>query len=86
MSNPLAHDRPATKWTTGAPWWWFGAPVFAFGYVLLTPRVLPDIVSVQSEMSAALPALRWLVGLVVGVLALITIHVTRWILSRRTRS
>ena len=84
MPNPLAHDRPATKWSTGAPWWWFGAPVLAFAYVLLTPRVLPDVVSIPSDMSAVLPALRWLVGIVLGVGVLITIRFTRWILSKRT--
>ena len=83
MPTPLSHNPSLTKWSPGAPWWWFGAPVFAFAYVLLTPRVLPDIVSVSSDMSGALPALRWLVGILLGVGTLITIHLTRWILSRR---
>lgn len=78
------HRRRPSTWGSGAPWWWFGAPVFAFAYVLLTPRLLPDIVSVPGEMSAALPALRFLIGIVLGVGALITIRLMRWTLSGRT--
>jgi ABC-type oligopeptide transport system ATPase subunit len=41
--------------------------MLAVGFVLLTPRFLHDLVSVPAETSAALPGLRWLVGLVRGL-------------------
>jgi hypothetical protein len=55
--------------------------MLAVGFVLLTPRFLHDLVSVPAETSAALPGLRWLVGLVLGVAVLITIRFARWVLS-----
>lgn len=78
----LYHERPTSKWRGGTPWWWFGAPFIAMAYVLVTPRFLPDIVSVPSELSGALYPVRWLVGLVIGVGVLATVRVARWILSR----
>jgi hypothetical protein len=77
-------EERARKWNSGAPWWWFGAPLLAFGYVLLTPRFLPDIVSVPSEMAGAQPSVRWLVGVVLGVAVLVTIRFARWVLSGRS--
>ena len=79
---PRSHET-ATAWRSGVPRWWFGAPVIAFAYALATPRFLPDIVSTPDELSGALPAVRWLVGLVIGVGILTTIHLTRWVLSKR---
>lgn len=86
MTTPaLYHERPTNKWRGGVPWWWFGAPFIAVAYVLATPRFLPDIVSTSPELSGALPALRWLIGVVIGVAILTTVQVGRWIL-RRTAS
>jgi hypothetical protein len=56
MPIPLSRNRSSRTWSSRAPWWWFGVPVFA--YVLLTPRLLSDIVSVPKEMSGVLPAVR----------------------------
>ena len=79
---PRSHET-ATTWRGGAPGWWLGAPVIGFAYALATPRFLPDIVSAPDELSGALPAVRWVVGLVIGVGVLTTIHLTRWVLSKR---
>jgi hypothetical protein len=83
--SALYHERPTNKWRGGAPWWWFGAPFIAFAYVLATPRVIPDILSTPPELSGALPGVRWLVGLVIGVGILATVHAARWILRQARR-
>jgi hypothetical protein len=83
MTNTrLYHERPASKSRGGVPWWWFGAPFIAVAYVFATPRFLPDRVSTSPEMSGALPALRWLVGVVVGVALLSAVRAMGWILRR----
>jgi hypothetical protein len=79
----LYHERPTSKWRGGTPWWWFGAPFIAMAYVLVTPRFLPDIVSVPSELSGAQSAVRWLVGLVVGVVVLATVRGAGMVAARR---
>ena len=44
---PLFHETARG----GVPAWWFSAPFIAFGYVLvLTPRFLPDIVTVPDPV------------------------------------
>jgi hypothetical protein len=73
---PLYHERPTSKWRSGLPGWWFGAPIIALLYTLITPKYLPDIVPTP------VGAVRWLVGLLVGVAILAGLHLARWILSR----
>ena len=83
MTNTrLYHERPSSKSRGGAPRWWFGTPFIAAAYVFATPRFLPDRVSTSAEMSGALPALRWLVGVVVGVALLATVRALGWIVRR----
>ena len=77
MNTPLYHQT-GSKWRPGLPWWWFGAPVIAFIYTALTPRFLPDIVPVES----APRAVRWLVGLVAGVVLLTAARLVIWVVAR----
>ena len=68
---PLYHET-----AQGAvPKWWVAAPVVAIAYTLLTPRVLPDIVTVPEPLA---PVTRLLVGLVIGVVVLIAWRVVQW--------
>ncbi len=61
------------------PRWWFGAPLIAFAYTLVTPRFFPDIVSWPPELPGEqVGILRWLVGLVVGVAILVSWRLARW--------
>jgi hypothetical protein len=76
--TPLYHQT-ARDGRGGIPAWWFGAPFIAFVYAFLTPGVLPDIVAVPEALPPGLAtALRWLVGLLVGVVLLSCWQVVRW--------
>ncbi len=79
---PLYHET-ATDGHGGIPSWWFGAPLIAFAYALLTPSFLPDIVSVPEALPAGLAgAMRWFVGLLLGVAALAAWRAARWVRAR----
>jgi len=43
-----------------------GAAFVAFGYVLLTPRVFPDVLSPDTVPNGAVGPFRWLVGMLIG--------------------
>jgi hypothetical protein len=50
-----------------------GAGMFAFMYVLLTPRLLPDPISSLAGLpEGATGAVRWLVGLLAGVILMVS--------------
>ena len=76
---PLFHETAQG----GVPAWWFSAPFIAFAYILLTPRFLPDIVTVPDAVSELATIIRWFVGLLLGVIAL---SVVRLIQSAQSRS
>ena len=81
--QPLYHQT-ATDGHGGIPAWWFGAPMVAFVYLLVTPRFLPDIVSVPDALPAGLATtVRWFVGLVLGVALVTTAQGIRWARARR---
>jgi hypothetical protein len=73
---PLFHETAQG----GVPAWWFTAPFIAFGYVLVTPRFLPDIVTVPDAVPQLATIVRWFVGLLLGVVIL---SVVRFIQSLR---
>jgi len=82
--QPLYHQT-ATDGRGGIPAWWFGAPVVAFVYVLVTPRFLPDVVSVPDALPAGLAAtIRWFIGLVLGVALATAWQCVRWVRAQRT--
>jgi hypothetical protein len=79
---PLYHQT-ATAARGGIPAWWFGAPAIAFVYAFLTPTFLPDIVSVPDALpDGTATAMRWFVGLLLGVALLSTWRLVRWVASR----
>ena len=69
MNNPAA----ATKISRVM----LGAGLLAFAYVLLTPRVLPDIVSSDSVPNGAIGPLRWLVGMAFGAMLMVAWYLLR---------
>jgi hypothetical protein len=77
MDKLPTSDRTGGRWRGAVPAWWFGAPFIAVAYVLLTPRFLPDIV----PAAATTQPVRWLVGLVIGVVILSTWQVGPWALA-----
>jgi hypothetical protein len=79
---PLYHET--AKAGHGAiPVWWFGAPFLAFVYAFVTPRLLPEIVSIPEALPrAAATGIRWLIGLVLGA-ALISRWRFVWWAARR---
>jgi hypothetical protein len=80
---PLYHQT-AQNGRGGIPGWWFGAPVVAFLYALATPRILPDLVSIPDDLPTSLAGpMRWLVGLLFGVVLLSLWQLSRW--ARTTR-
>jgi hypothetical protein len=82
-------DRPATRETAGdgrggIPRWWFGAPAIAFLYSFVTSRIVPDLVPVPNALPQNLAAaMRWFVGLLIGVALLSLWRLTLWIRSLR---
>ena len=64
------------------PKWRFGAPLIAVLYLFLTPRYLPDIVTVPEELSRSPGALRLFVGLLIGVTVLAALQVLQWVHAR----
>lgn len=80
MNIPATQETGRT-WRGPTPAWWFGAPLIAGVYVFLTPRFLPDIVSVGTN-----GPVRWLVGLLVGVAILSTWRIVRWVLAIRAEN
>jgi len=55
-----------------------GAAFVAFGYVLLTPRVFPDLLSPETVPNGAVGPFRWLVGMLIGAAIM-----TAWSAVRR---
>ena len=80
--SPLYHETARGR--MGIPAWWFGAPVVAFAYVLVTPRWLPDLITPPPALPANLEApLRWFVGLVIGVALLTIVQLLLWVRRRK---
>ena len=80
--EPLYHEASPGRF--GIPTWWFGAPVVAFAYVLLIPRVLPDLVAIPATLPDNLAApLRWFVGLVLGVALMSVVQLLLWLRAKR---
>ena len=81
MKEPLYPETAPGRF--GIPGWWFGAPVVAFVYVLATPRFVPDMVAVPSTLPTNLaPALRWFVGLLLGIALMSLIQLVLWLRAR----
>lgn len=81
--QPLYHQT-ATDERGGIPGWWFGAPVIAFVYAFVTPRFVPDIVSIPETLPEGLATpMRWFVGLLLGVGLLLSWQIARWALRRK---
>lgn len=81
--EPLYHETARGRF--GIPGWWFGAPVVAFAYVFVTPRLLPDLVTPPPALPANLAApLRWFVGLLLGVALMSVVQVILWL--RRSKA
>jgi hypothetical protein len=79
---PLYH-RTARDGRAGIPSWWFGAPIIAFVYAFLTPRIGLDIVTVPETLPNGMTAaMRWLVGLLLGVALISTWRVIRFVAKR----
>ena len=79
---PLYHETVRRRF--GSPAWWFGAPVVAFAYVLLAPRLIPDLVTIPETLPRNLMApVRWLVGLLIGVAVLAAVQLLVWLRRRR---
>ena len=76
---PLFHETAQG----GVPAWWFSAPFIAFAYILVTPRFLPDVVTIPDAVSELATIIRWFVGLLLGV---VTLSAVRFIQSLRSRS
>ena len=84
--QPLYHQT-ATHGHGGIPGWWFGAPLIAFAYAFVTPRFVPDIVSVPEALPAGLDhVMRWCIGLVLGVVMLAFWQIIRWARGHGLRS
>jgi hypothetical protein len=68
----------------GIPGWWFGAPVVAFAYEFLTPRFIPEVVSLPLGLPENMaPFMRWFVGLLLGVTLLSAWRIVQWARSRK---
>ncbi|HZM97661.1 MAG TPA: hypothetical protein VFB92_29775 [Vicinamibacterales bacterium] len=80
---PLFHERAAEEGRGGSPGWWFGAPIVAFLYAFLTPRLVPEIVPLPDLPNGVAPAMRWFIGLLLGVALLSGWRVFRWVRSTR---
>ena len=78
--EPLYHEVSSPRF--GIPAWWFGAPAVAFVYVLLTPRLLPDLLPVPANLVAPV---RWLIGLMLGVALLSIGQLVLWLLRTQRR-
>jgi hypothetical protein len=82
--EPLYHEAPRGKF--GIPAWWFGAPAIAFVYVWLAPRFLPDLVGIPRDLPAPLASIvRWLVGLVAGVVLMGALQLVQSVRNRGPR-
>lgn len=80
---PLYHQT-ARAGRGGIPGWWFGAPVVAFAYAFLSPRFFPEIVSLPAELPQGMaPAMRWFVGLLLGVALVSAWQLVQWFRSSR---
>ena len=83
MANPPLYHQTARDGRGGIPAWWFGAPAIAFAYTFMTPALLPDVVPVPAELPNGMASpLRWFVGLLLGVAALSTWQLLRWVAKR----
>lgn len=82
MANePLYHETAPGRF--GIPAWWFGAPVVAFVYLFVTPRWLPDLVTLPPTLPDNLAApFRWFVGLLVGVALMTIVQLLFWLRRR----
>jgi hypothetical protein len=74
--EPLYHE--VSRGRFGLPAWWFGAPAVAFLYVLLTPRFLPELVVAGALPAGLAAAIRWMVGLLVGVALISAVRLFLW--------
>ena len=83
---PLYHEKAAEDGRGGSPGWWFGAPIVAFIYAFLAPRFVPEIVSLPDLPNGVAPAMRWFIGLLLGVALLSAWGLVRWIRSTRARA
>lgn len=59
-----------------------GAGLLAFAYVLLTPRVFPDVVSSDTVPNGAIGPLRWLVGMLFGATVMVVWYLARGAIRR----
>ena len=83
MRNSPLYHQTATGGRGGIPAWWFGAPAIAFVYAFITPRVVPDLVSLPEALpSGVATPLRWFIGLLLGVALLSTWRLLRWAARR----
>lgn len=62
-----------------------GAGLLAFAYVLLPPRVLPDVVWADMVPNGAIGPLRWLVGMLFGAMLMVAWYLLRSA-ARRSRA
>jgi hypothetical protein len=80
---PLYHET-ARDGRGGIPGWWFGAPVVAFAYAFLAPRFVPEIVTLPPGLPQGVaPAMRWFIGLLLGVALLSIWRLVQWLRSSR---
>jgi len=61
-----------------------GAAFVAFGYVLLTPRVFPDLLPPETVPNGAVGPFRWLVGMLIGAAIVAAWGVLRRLVRPRT--
>jgi len=79
---PLYHQI-ARDGHGGIPSWWFGAPIVAFVYALLSATLGLDIVAVPDALPNGLASvMRWMVGLLIGVTLVTTWRAGRWMVRR----
>ena len=80
---PLYHET-ARDGRGGIPGWWFGAPVGAFAYAFLAPRFVPEIVTLPPALPQGVAsAMRWFIGLLLGVALLSIWRLVQWLRSSR---
>lgn len=68
----------ATKISRGM----LGAGLLAFAYVLLTPRLLADVIASDTVPNAAIGPLRWLVGILFGAVLMVAWYLLRAVIRR----
>jgi hypothetical protein len=83
MRNSPLYHQTATDGRGGIPAWWFGAPAIAFVYAFITPRFVPDLVSLPEALpNGVATPLRWFIGLLLGVALLSTWRLLRLAVRR----